>query len=238
MAKSREQLESEINGTSYFSISGDNTEALKKSELYKLSALVFDYCNRYMYEKGRKASLYSEEIYKCTINCLNNFKPEIEVPFLHYLKAALSKSIKKAEYKEKRTIQKLGQSHLQTQEGEDFSLIDSQASPYLNPEDEVTEKDRIRTIFNAFDDVFKNKQERVKPYLSKLISREYFEDIVRFLGKYSFVDVEMVKSVLFHKETLPSQKDIAEMFGRHEADASRTINNFKKEVKEKLVKKC
>jgi len=235
MAKSREQLESEINGTIYFSITGDNTEALRKSELYKLSALVFEYCNKYVY---RNASHYGEEIYYCTRNCLNNFKPEKAVPFLHYLNTALSRSIMKAELREKNVIQKLGQDYVQTQEGKDYSLLNNQSSPFLNPEEEILKKEEIKAELETVENVFRNKQERVKPYLRKLVTHEYFDKVIRFLGTYSFVDTEMVKNVLLNKKVLPSQKEIAETFGKLEADASRTINKFKKEVKEKLKKKC
>jgi len=92
------------------------------------------------------------------------------------------------------------------------------------------------TVLETFENVFRNKQERVKPYLRKLITHEYFEYIAHFFRTYSFVDTEMVKNVLLYKKELPSQKEIAEGFGKLEADASRTINNFKKEVKEKLGK--
>jgi hypothetical protein len=238
MAKSREQLESEINGTIYFSIAGDNTEALRKSELYKLSALVFEYCNKYVYVKGEKASHYGEEIFYCTKNCLNSFKPEKAVPFLHYLNTALSRSIKKAEFREKSVIQKLGQEHIQTQKGEEYSLFDIQSSSLLNPEEELIKKEEIMAELEIVENVFIKEQERVKPYLKKLVTREYFENIVRFIGKYSFVDEEMVKDVWFNKKVLPSQKEIAKIFGKLEVDASRTINKFKKKVEEKLVKKC
>jgi hypothetical protein len=235
MAKSRKQLENEINSTIYFSITGNNTESLRKTELYKLSALVFEYCNKYVY---RKASEFGEEIYYCTIDCLNNFKPERAVPFLHYLNAALSKNIKKADLREKNVIQKLGQDCIQTQKGKNFSLISNQSSPLLNPEEEILKKEEIKEELETVEIVFRNKQERVKPYLRKLVTHEYFEKIVRFLGTYSFVDTEMVKNVLLNKKVLPSQKEIAEIFGKLEADASRTINKFKKEVKERLEKKC
>jgi len=237
MAKSREQIENEINGTIFFSIAGENTEALRKSELYKLSALVFEYCNKFMYKK-EKASLYGEEILKCTISCLNNYKPEKNIPFLHYLKAALAKSIKKAEYHEKKTVQKLGQEHVKTKAGGTYSLIDKQCSPHSSPEEEAAEKEEILAVLDTVETVFKDKQERVKPYLRKLVTREFFEEIIRFTEFYSFVDKEMVKSVLFNKDTLPSQKDIAKTFGKLEADASRTIHKFIKEVEEKLKEKC
>ena len=238
MSKLQDRLESEINGTIYFSIAGDNTEALRKSELYKLSALVFEYCNRFMYAKGGKASYYGEEIYKTTKSCLDNFKPEMTVPFLNYLKAALSKSIKRADFLEKKTIQKLGREYVKTQTGENYSLVNIQISSLHNPEEELTEKEAIMTELETVDDVFRNKQERVKAYLSKLVTREYIEKVVRFFGIYSFVDVEMVKNVLFKKGSVPSQKDIAIAFGRLEADASRTMGKFRREVEQKLKKKC
>jgi hypothetical protein len=238
MAKSREQLESEINGTIYFSITGENTEALRKSELYKLSALVFEYCTKYVYKKSGKAFQYGEEIYYCTKNCLNSFKPEMAVPFLHYFNTALSRSIKKADLLEKKAIQNLGQEYIQTHKDEDYSLLDILSSPLLSPEEEIIKKEEIIAELEMVESVFKNKQERVKPYLRKLVTHEYFEKIVHFLGTYSFVDTEMIKNVLLNKKLLPSQKEIAEIFGKLEADASRTINKFKKEVEEKLGKKC
>jgi hypothetical protein len=187
-----------------------------------------------MYAK-EKASDYGLEIHKCTKNCLDKFDPKRNVPFLHYLKAALSRSIYKAEYCEKKTIQKLGQDYTETKEGAAYSL---KHSPFPNPEEEIIERERIMEKLYTVEDVFKNKQERVKPYLSKLVTREFFDEITRFIGYYSFIDTEMIKSVLFNKGSLPSQKEIAEIFGRHEADASRTIHKFKEEVKEKLREKC
>jgi hypothetical protein len=239
MAKSREQLEREINGTIYFSITGDNTEALRKSELYKLSALVFEYCNKYVYVKSGKASKFGEEIFNCTRDCLNNFKPEKEVPFVHYLNAALSRSIRKAEFREENAVQKLGQDCIQTQKGKKFSLLSNQRSSLQNPEEEIIKKEEIMEELDTVEKVFRNKQDRVKKlYLRKLVTHEYFDKIVRFLGTYSFVDMEMVKNVLLNKKALPSQKEIAETFGKLEADASRTINKFKREVERKLEKKC
>jgi hypothetical protein len=238
MAKSREQLEKEIDGTIYFSITGDNTEALRKTELYKLSALVFEYCKRFVYVKSEKASQYGMEIYNCTKNCLNNFSLEMEVPFLNYLNAALSRTIKTAEQREKNTIKKLGQDHMQTQEGKEYSIIDIQNSPFQNPEEESVLKEEIIAELEAINSVFIDEQERVKPYLKKLITREYFDYIIRFFSEYSFVDTEMVKTVLLYKGALPSQKEIAALFKRHEADASRTINKFKKKVRETFKKKC
>jgi hypothetical protein len=239
MAKTKEQLESEINGTNYFSIKGDNTEALRKTELYKLSALVFEYCKRFVYVKSEKGSQYGMEIYNCTVNCLNNFKPEMETPFLNYLNAALSRTIKTTEQREKNTVNKLWQDPVQTKNGKESSLIDTQGSSMLNPEEEAVKEGEILTALEVIENEFVNKQERVKPYLRKLLTREYFDCIVCFLGEYSFVDKEMVKNVYFSKkESLPSQKEIADAFGKLEADASRTINNFKREVKEKLEEKC
>ena len=237
MAKSKEQLENEINGTIYFSIKGDNTEALRKTELYKLSALVFEYCNKYMYAR-EKASDYGLEIHKCTMSCLKIFIAEKGIPFLHYLKAALSKSIKKAERREKDITNKVEQDYIHVKEGSECSLIDIQSSPFPAPDEELVTKETIITGLEIIEDVFKSKQERIKPYLRKLVTREFFEAITHFTGRYSFVDIEMVKNARFNKDSLPSQKEIAEMFGRHEADASRTINKFIKEVKEKSREKC
>jgi hypothetical protein len=235
--KSREQLEAEINMTPYFSITGDNTEALKKSELYKLSAMIFEYCKRFMYSRNDKAAQYGAEIYSCTINCLKNFKPEQSPSFLNYLKVALSRNIKNAEYRENKTKQKFNGNFVRTDENEYYSIIDNSPSRLGSPEEELTEKEMILDELGIVDDVFISKQDRVKPYLKKLISREYYDKIVRFFKVYSFIDLEMVKNTVLNKGALPSQKEIAESFGRHEADASRTLHKFIDEVRKKQ-KKC
>jgi hypothetical protein len=238
MTKSREQFEFEINNASYFVISGGNTGALKKAELYKLSAIVFEYCTKYLYAKNDKAANYGVEIYTCTIQCLKNYKPDQSTPFLHYLKAALARNIKNSKQREEKKEKQLGGYQLVRDKENEDSLIEAQASTLPEPDEELSVKETILMQLEAVETVFIGKQERVKPYLRRLITREYAELIFHFLDGFSFIDTEMIKNAKFNRGLLPNQKEIASSFDRVEQDASRTIAKFKKEVEEILKKKC
>jgi hypothetical protein len=108
-----------------------------------------------------------------------------------------------------------------------------------NPEETFIHSESLIEILDVFNDVFSQKQERVKPYLSRLLSAKYYEAAVeaRELKKeYSFFDYKEI-AMWSREKNVPTQKDIDEGYSRSETDASRTIEKFEKRVQEKLKNK-
>jgi DNA-directed RNA polymerase specialized sigma subunit len=111
----------------------------------------------------------------------------------------------------------------------------------LKPEEKIFKMEFLGKTIDAFTEVFGKTQNRIKPYLSRLISAKYyayFEDAAapqHLPEKYPFFDYDAIAAWQTKKET-PTQKEIAQEWGRTEQDASRTIGRFEKKVQKKLGK--
>jgi hypothetical protein len=121
---------------------------------------------------------------------------------------------------------------------------DSYEYPDLNlprPEEIIIKAESLRAALDAFNEVFGKTQERVKPYLRRLISAKYYEYFEAAAAprqlpqQYPFFDYEAITTWRTGERT-PAQRDIALEWGRTEQDASRTIGKFEKKVQEKLKK--
>ncbi len=98
-----------------------------------------------------------------------------------------------------------------------------------------------KSKLNCINELFESKQERTKPLLSKLITRDIIEfvmksnDILRFAESLSFFDMDIYKTFLA-KKRLPSNQDIAAYFSKKESSVSRTKKQFESELKDRLDK--
>lgn len=134
-----------------------------------------------------------------------------------------------------------------TIDGKERSVFDQLKSDIGNPEKEFEKQEdknqEIKTAFHQFriiDEIFKKKQKRVKKYLSALLTLKFYPDLViltKMNGRkqdFAFIDFELyadLEEVEVKGGSLPSQQDIASRFGRDKTDASRTLNEFLKELK-------
>ena len=130
--------------------------------------------------------------------------------------------------------------------GTEISALASCTSDIGNPECDYESlleiQERIKQ-FTVINECFKVKQERIKPYLSALLTREFYpalDSLVKMSGTQ--VDFLFVDAVLFDElrdvctagEKFPSQQDIAKRFNRVKTDASRMLNTFLKEIRKKV----
>ena len=127
------------------------------------------------------------------------------------------------------------------------SVFDQLKSDIGNPEKEFEKQEdknqEIKTAFHQFriiDEIFKKKQKRVKKYLSALLTLKFYPDLViltKMNGRkqdFAFIDFELyadLEEIEVKGGSHPSQQDIASRFGRDKTDASRTLNEFLKELK-------
>ncbi|UTC63749.1 hypothetical protein E4O00_07300 [Treponema sp. OMZ 788] len=133
-----------------------------------------------------------------------------------------------------------------TRDGKEGSVFDGLESDMSNPEKEFEKKEVIETSvyqFRIIDEIFKKKQERVKKYLSALLTFEFFsalDALNKMIGQkqnFSFVDLELyaeLEEIEVKGFKVPAKQDIAARFKRDKTDASRTLKNFLKEIEEKV----
>jgi hypothetical protein len=123
------------------------------------------------------------------------------------------------------------------QDEADGSIFSGSASQ--NPQETFIQSESLIEILDVFNEVFRQTQERVKPYLSELLSAKYYEDALKaqeLKKEYPFFDYEKIGKWSSEKKA-PNQKGIAETWNKNETDASRTIEKFEKKVREKLGKR-
>ncbi|UTY25739.1 hypothetical protein [Treponema denticola] len=134
-----------------------------------------------------------------------------------------------------------------TIDGKERSVFDQLKSDIGNPEKEFEKQEdknqEIKTAFHQFriiDEIFNKKQKRVKKYLSALLTLKFYPGLIiltKMNGskqEFAFIDLELyadLEEVEVKGGSLPSQQDIASLFGRDKTDASRTLNEFLKELK-------
>ncbi|MDR0583294.1 MAG: hypothetical protein LBG57_02950, partial [Treponema sp.] len=108
-----------------------------------------------------------------------------------------------------------------------------------NPEETAIKTESLQETLDVFNEVFGGTQERIKPYLRRLISAKYYDYFEAAIAprqlprKYPFFDYEAIAAWRSGKKA-PTQRDIAREQGRTEQDASRTIGKFEKKVQKKL----
>lgn len=130
--------------------------------------------------------------------------------------------------------------HVKGKEIDVFDIITSNA---LLPEEIFEQQEaNIKHIeqFKFIDAVFSKKQDRVKKYLSALLTLELYKALSLVFEtqgkeeKFSFIDKTLFNELHvkeLHREKLPTQQEIARRFGKDKTDASRALNNFLAEVK-------
>ncbi len=134
--------------------------------------------------------------------------------------------------------------------GEEISLFDSkeifEASLYESPEDFVISKaekaeiqNKIKSVVSRIGEEFCKKQERVKPYLSALITRQilfeleksqieklFVSDLISDCGFAKFEKATEIVEDYFASGKISTQEEVAAMFGKNKTDASRMMRAF------------
>lgn len=111
-------------------------------------------------------------------------------------------------------------------------------------ENDLSDKVKIDEIAQkllTLDEAYSCAQERTKPYLSALLTRQALEEFssanvdyktyFEYLNDKAFFTTRkasMVKELFLKYKKCPPQQEVAEWFGRDKTDASRTLRNFLK----------
>ena len=139
-------------------------------------------------------------------------------------------------------------------DGEEYSLAETaELSSKLNREAKpetallsACEKTDCAALIAKIDSLFERQQERTKPYLSALLTRELLEELLHVRDMSAeeiaglvegahFADKEILADFMHNAGsadwTLPSQQEIAARFDRDKTDASRTMGKFLEKMK-------
>lgn len=122
------------------------------------------------------------------------------------------------------------------EEGEEQSRWDT-ISDRKDFVDKLTSREDAEEALRTIEEEYNRLQERQKAIVSDVMTKEIcpavdYEKILH----YSFVNKSMVQSWL-KSGKLPTQREIAEKYGRNEASISRTRKEFREKVKEEWLKR-
>lgn len=125
------------------------------------------------------------------------------------------------------------------EEGE-VSMFDSLV--IQNPDNEVEMMEELRPIFSCIQQIWMESQERTRDYLSALVTRQILSEncfildakLVPTLREYAFCNSSILEKYL--DDRLPSQEEVAEQFGKHKSDASRSMKKFQEEFTRRMRK--
>ena len=207
------ELEQAIDNSLFFTVSGEEMEAIHNTAKAKLVLDLFK-LSQYYWKNPEYFAVILETIYRC----MEQFDPEMG-KFSNYFKNQARYAILNSNKKEwKVNKHETGFSatkqfdHDNVEEMIEKQGALSQMSDYL----EIIEK------------AFRKKQERTQPWLRTLWTHKCFDALVSIDlpdKHYTWIDYEFLEKYS-NTESLPAQKEVAAMFGRCEQDASRAIRQF------------
>lgn len=125
--------------------------------------------------------------------------------------------------------------YYQNSDGEEFDVLD-QMSDGISIERELEGQESAEEILSKLNQAFGALQARQQPILSDLLTSRLLpamEEVNVDVCKFGFINKEIYAKYQAG-EALPSQREIAEKYGRNEASISRTLKEFIQKVKERI----
>lgn len=117
------------------------------------------------------------------------------------------------------------------------SLFDQLSDGHLVEEKLLTAA-RVEEILTAIESAFLSLQQRQMPIISDMMTIRLASTIVEMeidASSYSFISEDVLRQ--YSKNQLPSQRAIAEKYGKNEASISRTVKAFTKKLENLLEQK-
>ena len=127
----------------------------------------------------------------------------------------------------------------------DILPVDDAADTLLLVAEEKERHEKVfRTVLDCIEKVWESSQDRTKPYLSALLTRQVLEELEQagidrgtaldnLAGRaFAMTDEAFkVKEAFLSGESCPAQQELAAWFGKDKTDASRTMRNFLEKLK-------
>ena len=118
-------------------------------------------------------------------------------------------------------------------EGEEYSVFDQLADSF-SVEGYFDNSTSLGVMLDGVEHFYGKLQERQKPIVADLITIKIGADLLEInelKKKYSFISEDICKS-LSQTGKVPTQRDIAEKYGKNEASISRTWKEFLKKIRD------
>lgn len=119
-------------------------------------------------------------------------------------------------------------------DGGRMSLFDQLSNGHL-VEEKLLSAVKVEVILTTIESAFLSLQQRQMPIISDMMTIRLAATIVEMgvdASSYSFISEEVLKQ--YSKNQLPSQRSIAEKYGKNEASISRTVKEFTKKLENLL----
>ena len=117
--------------------------------------------------------------------------------------------------------------------GENLSNLFEQLSDWDLVEDRVITADSLRDILSSSEKAYLSLQKRQRPIISDMLTIrvcDFISDSRLDTSDYSFISTDIVQKYA-KSHTLPTQREIAQKYGKNEASISRTVKEFIQKVK-------
>ena len=117
-------------------------------------------------------------------------------------------------------------------DGEEISLFDTVVSD-IGVDSDMIDAEACAALLSKIENAYLTCQERQKPLLSAMMTIKICEVVCSCgisVEAYSFVNKEIIETYI-KCGTLPTQREIADRFGKNEASVSRTVKEFLEKIK-------
>ncbi|OUQ61829.1 hypothetical protein B5E56_00710 [Flavonifractor sp. An112] len=119
-------------------------------------------------------------------------------------------------------------------EAGEIRIIWDQLAGNISAEASIYEKETIKEILFAINQVFQGLQQRQKPIISDMITIKLCDQLSETQSsQYSFVSKEIMDAWTT-TGVLPTQREIAKKYGRDEASISRSVKDFLNKLRKEV----
>ena len=129
----------------------------------------------------------------------------------------------------------VGSTYHQNSDGEEFDMLD-QLTGSQSIESDMESQETVQEILVKLDQAFMALQTRQQPVISDLLTSRLLpvmDELDVDIHRFCFISTAMCEQYKAG-DTLPSQREIAQKYGRNEASISRTLKEFILKVKERM----
>lgn len=129
----------------------------------------------------------------------------------------------------------VGSTYHQNSDGEEFDMLD-QLTGSQSIESDMESQETVQEILVKLDQAFMALQTRQQPIISDLLTSRLLpvmDELDIDIHRFCFISTAMCEQYKAG-DTLPSQREIAQKYGRNEASISRTLKEFILKFKERM----
>jgi hypothetical protein len=231
LRKNKTELEQAINKSPLFTVSAENWSARDKAKAALMNDL-WEYCKDRPVHSGNTESKtyrdYGLEVWQAMTSSISHFDPNKGKSFLHffnaYCKRFLEKELYRSEFKTSRDGCFISPEMIDQIEDSDNEYHRAMPGPEGTLEKKKTPR-LVTEYLEIIEKAFLEKQKRIQSRLRTLWTFRCFNALlsIDLSGKkYAWIDYDFLDKYQ-NVEELPTQKEVAALYGKSEQAASRDL---------------